>query len=60
MVPAEGFEPSAYRLQGDCSTTELYGRYLVPLTGIDPVSQLYQSCVLPLYYRGIVGADRGT
>jgi hypothetical protein len=67
MVLATGFEPAMGLLRritkplpSAVQPSQHVTIYLVPLTGIDPVSRLYQSRVLPLYYRGGVGADRGT
>ncbi len=47
MVLDENFEISTYRLQGDCSASELIqpmGRYM----GTDPISPASQTDTLPL------------
>ncbi len=44
-----GFEPRAYRTAADCSTTELYPQVRRP--GIEPRSQEWESCMIPLHQR---------
>ncbi len=44
-----GFEPRAYRTAADCSTTELYPQLRRP--GIEPESQEWESCMIPLHQR---------
>lgn len=62
-----GADPTASPVTGECSTVELrphedkiaeilffYNLFLVPMNGIEPFFEAYESPVLPLNYIGIL------
>ena len=50
LVAMDNFEMSAYRLSSDCSSSELHGKNLARVLGLEPRMTESKSVVLPLHY----------
>ncbi len=46
----DNFEMSTYRLSSDCSSSELHGKNLARVLGLEPRMTESKSVVLPLHY----------